>query len=360
MSEGFIHGHALVIGVANYPKVNTLPEIVLKDARDVADLLQSPDYCGYSPTNVNLLLDGHATLEAIREGLRRLAQAAGPDDTAVVFFSGHGARKESGPNAGTYLLPVDCDPDRLRETALGSEELTSLLKVVRAQRLVILLDACHSGGTGELKVIAPVSEMKAGFDEKVYDRLAEGVGRVILASSRSSEFSVVLDGMQNSLFTHYLLEALRGAAGTPADDLIRVFDVFHYVSDKVPGRTPSQHPIFKAHEVENNFPLALNLGGKKAASEAVVSPLPSATRPRPASLSGHARLGIINRLVTRWEDLATYLEIPLADKAKFDKGNEPRRIMEWLEQRGRLQELRDAFNYLGWDDLIEELDRHPR
>jgi metacaspase-1 len=360
MSEHFNRGHALIIGIANYLKANKLPETVLKDATDVAELLQSPDYCGYSPSNVELLLDGHATLDGIRQGLRRLAQATGPDDTAVVFFSCHGGRKESGPDAGTYLLPVDCDPDQLRETTLGSEELTALFKDVRAQKFVVLLDACHSAGAGELKALAPVPELKAGLDEKVYDRLAEGVGRVIMASSRSSEVSLVFGDMQNSLFTHYLLEALSGAAGTPGDGLIRVFDVFHYVSDKVPGRTASQHPIFKAHEVENNFPLALKLGGKKHASTEAVSAPPSTSRPRPASLSGQARLGIIGRLVTRWEDLATFLEIPLADQAKFDTGNEPRRILDWLEQRGRLQELRDAFNYLGWDDLIEELDRHPR
>ena len=35
------------------------------------------------------------------------------------------------------------------------------------------------------------------------------------------------------------------------------------------------------------------------------------------------------------------------------------RLLDWLDQRRRLGRLRDAFNYLGYDDLIEELDRHP-
>lgn len=358
MPDRFDQGHSLVVGIAKYVKVRPLPAAVLKDATDVAGLLRSPDHCGYPPANVELLLDGEATLEGIRLGLRRLAQSAGPESTAVVFFSGHGGRKEAGPDAGTYLLPVDCDPGRLRETALGADEFTTLLKEVRARRLVVLLDACHSGGAGEVKAVDPDLEIKAGLDEKVYDGLARGAGRVIMASSRSTEVSLVLGGMPNSLFTHYLLEALGGSAGGTGDGLIRVFDVFHYVSDKVPGRAKDQHPIFKAHEVENNFPLALNLGGKKGPSPE--SPPAPPSRPRPESLGGPARLAIIGRLVTRWEDLATYLEIPLPDRARFDRGNEPRRILDWLEQRGRLPELRDAFNYLGWDDLIEELDRHPR
>jgi hypothetical protein len=68
--------------------------------------------------------------------------------------------------------------------------------------------------------------------------------------------------MNNSLFTHYLLEALRGHASTHEDGLIRVFDVFHYIAENVPTRGP-QHPIFKATDLQNNFPIALYLGGKQ-------------------------------------------------------------------------------------------------
>jgi len=55
-----------------------------------------------------------------------------------------------------------------------------------------------------------------------------------MASSRSDEVSLVLAGMDNSLFTYYLLEALQGKAYTRDDGLIRVFDVFDYISEAVP------------------------------------------------------------------------------------------------------------------------------
>jgi hypothetical protein len=54
---------------------------------------------------------------------------------------------------------------------------------------------------------------------------------------------------------------LRG--GIPSHDgLIRIFDLFEYLQPKVTGDQPDQHPIFKA-ELEENFPLALYLGGQK-------------------------------------------------------------------------------------------------
>ena len=76
-------------------------------------------------------------------------------------------------------------------------------------------------------------------------------------------------------------------------------------------------------------------------------------------LSGPGKIAISRKLVDRWEELATYLEIPQHERAKFEKGREPLRILEWLEVRSRLTELRDAFNFLEWDDMIGVLENHP-
>jgi len=261
---GFRKGYALIIGIADYPMERRLPSTVLKDARDLRDLLCSPTHGGYLEANVRLLLNEQATAESIREGMRWLAASAGSGDTAMFFFSGHGGRVEGGPQAGSYILPYDCNPMDLRGTAISGEELTALLRDVRAQRLLALFDSCHSGGASEVKGLRPEPmAFKSGLGEGDYERLAQGTGRVIMASSRSDEVSLVLPEMENSLFTHCLLEALRGKAHTRGDGLIRVFDVFDYVSEQVPALGP-QHPIFKAADVENNFPIALYLGGRRA------------------------------------------------------------------------------------------------
>ena len=61
--------HALITGIANYRTVNPLPATVLNDARGVYDLLIDPQRGGYDPANVQCLLDGEATQQALREGL---------------------------------------------------------------------------------------------------------------------------------------------------------------------------------------------------------------------------------------------------------------------------------------------------
>ena len=158
------------------------------------------------------------------------------------------------------------------------------------------------------------------------------------------------------LFTHCLLEAMKGASATRGECVIRVFNVFQYVSDKVPTLA-AQHPIFKAHDLENNFPVALNLGGQAGgsatsrSSRGAASPCGSETASEDSSSEGS---------VSRWHHLADYVGIPLDDRLTFEKGREPYWTLEWLKERNRLDILGNAFNDLGYDDLSKVVNPHPR
>ena len=265
MPGGFATGHAIVIGVANYRNVLGLPEAVLNDARDVSSVLKSNTYCGYEPSNVHLLLDGDATLERIRGALATVATTSGPDDTVVIFFSGHGARLGNPVDPESALLPVECDGQTLGATSLPEAEFSSALRRFAAKRLLVLIDACHSGGAGGFKGRRARELPALGYSEKSLGRLAQGSGRVLIASSRASEESWVLPNGRNSVFTSHLLDALRGQARTSGDGVIRVFEIFNHVAEMVKREAPGrQHPVFKASDLEDNFPVALDRGGVKS------------------------------------------------------------------------------------------------
>ncbi len=257
------NAQALVIGIANYQHINKLPPTVLKDAQDIKDLLIDPNHCGYPPDNVQLLLDSQATQAAMRHALTHLAKRSDKDSTVFLYISSHGGRIESGPHAGEYLLPVDADhtsDETLSQTAMSGAEFTEALRAIPARKAVVVFDCCHAGGIGQPKdAAAPL--IKTGLPESYYDALLAGRGRVILASSRDSEYSYVLPNAANSLFTQHLLAGLRG--GIPSDDgLIRIFDLFEYLQPRVTGDQPKQHPMFKA-ELEENLAVALYRGGQK-------------------------------------------------------------------------------------------------
>lgn len=273
VTGSFATGHAVVIGVANYRNVcPLLPEAVLNDARDVAAVLTSSACCGYEPHNVHLLLDGDATLARIRTALASVAETSGPDDTVVIFFSGHGALLGDPVDPESALLPVEFDGRTTETTSLSETEFSSALRRISAQRLLVLIDACHSGGAGSFKNRRQEASPTFGYSEKSLGRLAQGTGRVLIASSRASEASIVFPNARNSVFTTHLLDALRGRARTSGDGAIRVFEIFNHVSQMVKREVPGcQHPIFKASDLEDNFPVALDRGGAKSDAPAEAS-----------------------------------------------------------------------------------------
>jgi TIR domain len=80
----------------------------------------------------------------------------------------------------------------------------------------------------------------------------------------------------------------------------------------------------------------------------------------PARYSGQLKIAICSRLLADWPQLADYLDVPLPDRARFERGREPQGVWEWLEARGRLAELAGALAAIGRDDLVEKLPRRPR
>ncbi|MBY5399464.1 caspase family protein [Rhizobium leguminosarum] len=248
------NGYALIVGIANYMNTNALPQAVLNDAHDLARLLTSEEHAAFPFENVTLLCDADATRSAIRTALSDLALRTRPDDLVIVYFSGHGIRTTSHTSA---ILPFDFVQGEFETTAIGEADLSAALARIGAGRLVVILDACHSGGGGQ------VGDRAAGLDDLTVDRLAEKSGRVVIASSRVSETSIVREGDRNSVFTAGLLEALSSAA-TRNDGMARVFDVFQHVSRYVQQQTSGrQHPIFKASDLESNFAISASRRSSK-------------------------------------------------------------------------------------------------
>jgi len=91
-------------------------------------------------------------------------------------------------------------------------------------------------------------------------------------------------------------------------------------------------------------------------------PVETVQRPtdQPVRYSGQIKIEVCSRLLADWSQLADYLDVPLPDRARFDRGREPQGVWEWLEARDRLADLAGALVAIGRDDLVEKLPRRPR
>lgn len=268
----FSQAHALIIAIAEY-EINKLPAVVTKDAFDIANLLTSEQYCGYDKSKVVKLIDSVATLANIRNAFNELSNRVNQNDTVFIYFSGHGYNQGSPTDPDCSLVPVD-----FRTAGLLSEnELSSLLSNINSDRLLFVIDACHSGGAAAFKSLSN-EPLQLGFSEKSMQKLSQGRGKVLMASSRNSETSLILGGDENSLFTKHLLSALKGSAGSKNEEVIGVFDIFSYLEKNVPieaaKHREAQHPVFKGN-LENNFPVTLRCSGivKQISEESSIEPI---------------------------------------------------------------------------------------
>lgn len=255
------NSHGLVVGIAEYEHINSLPGNIINDAEDVHAVLVDPGQGGYPVENVTLLRNEEATRAAILKALGELAGRCDEDSTVFIYFSSHGGRIESGDFRGEYLLPYDTvypTDESLASTSISSDSFTEALRAIRARKVTVVFDCCHSAGIGQPKDLA-TARVKRGLAESYYAALNSGEGRVIIASSQGDEFSYANEGERNSVFTRHLLSGLKGGAAG-GDGLVRIFDLFEYLQPQVTVEQKDQHPIFKA-ELKSNFPVCLHLGG---------------------------------------------------------------------------------------------------
>jgi hypothetical protein len=224
-------------GISNYRHLSNL-SYAAKDARDIVEVFR----CGSVSAKVKLFLNKKVTKQAILRELKWLANTAGPNDTAIIFFAGHGGRQSEQAADGAYFCPVEASLTNVKQTCISDKELTVSLSKIKSKRLVVFLDTCYSGGIGKLR------SRSTGLDMALTSRdvgaLIEGRGRMIMAASRPDEPAWEIEGLQNGLFTNYLLRGLRGDAARE-DGTIWISELFGYVSRYV-MQYGYQHPFQKA------------------------------------------------------------------------------------------------------------------
>lgn len=245
---------AVVIGITQYKSVQSL-RYADKDAVAFAEYLQSQ--VGVSKDNLIVLTNRDATLFTLKRTLGTdLRRKAGPKDTVIVFFAGHGAPEPDssspdGDGLEKYLIPYDADPKDLYSTALPMREIETIFERLSSERVIFITDSCYSGAAGG-RTFSPISR-RATVSDGFLTRLSKGKGRVVLTASRASEVSEERDDLGHGVFTYYLLKGLQGPADMDADRLITVDELYAYVSRHVPAATgQNQHPVKKG-EVEGQL-----------------------------------------------------------------------------------------------------------
>jgi uncharacterized caspase-like protein len=226
--------YALVVGLGSYQD-QRIPRLkhTYADAQAFYQLLQDPQGMGVPPENILLLLDEKATLTDVKCAITGwLFEHATQDSTVLLFFAGHGhvePDRSGRRDTCEYLLLWDAQPENLYATALSNEEFERCLFTVRAKRLVVFMDACHSGG------VAKAGARDVGTVHEPKKWIVPGEGRVIITAAKASQQSWEDPSLGHGIFTYHLLEALRGMADTNQDGKVSITEVYSYLERNVPA-----------------------------------------------------------------------------------------------------------------------------
>ncbi|MDR1384578.1 MAG: caspase family protein, partial [Planctomycetaceae bacterium] len=208
---------AVSIGISDFKdsNINNLG-ICHVDAQKMLELFTSR--CGVAKDNSLLLTNDKATLDNIRKIMKEtLPSITKPGDTVFLFWSGHGGRTNDEKHE--FLVPYDADTNNINGSMLFDETFGRWIQDLDGRKVLIVLDACHSGGQANsaknlskaLDTNGDWKPLRFAFTQLA---VAKDVGQknaALIASSTSSEVSYVRKEKDMSVLTYYLLNAVENS-----------------------------------------------------------------------------------------------------------------------------------------------------
>ncbi|REG28775.1 putative caspase-like protein [Archangium gephyra] len=214
---------ALLVGVSQFQDAQWRDlRYATKDAEDLGAALRDPARGHFDSVRV-LSRPEETTRASILAALRQLRQeATRPDDVVVVYFSAHGTLSRDGRGElKRYLVTTDASFRAIAQTALPMDELKSEFDQLPSRRRLMVLATCHSGSGKSLlpkELEAELAGIKAGF----YARPLEESSRasMVFAACDWGETAREDEGLQNDIYTHFLIDGLNGAADRNSDGAV--------------------------------------------------------------------------------------------------------------------------------------------
>jgi uncharacterized caspase-like protein len=232
-----------------------------------------------------VFINERCTVENIRTAKSLLAHAT-PDDTVVLFISGHGMHA-SDAEARYYFLPWEVNIEDIAGTACPFEAVEDILDGIRPRQKLFLMDTCESGeldeaiasdflqrasakgirakaiGAGALAARggnrgAPERPFLLEKNRYIYTDLFRRTGAVVFSSSRGYEFSyepITYSEKENGFFTAAVLQALKGvAADGDKDGIVFLDELEAFVRRTVSARSDGlQNPTVDRDNISIRF-----------------------------------------------------------------------------------------------------------
>ncbi|MFN6483558.1 MULTISPECIES: caspase, EACC1-associated type [unclassified Nostoc] len=227
---------ALLIGISEYELgLAPLPNAV-KDVEAMRRVLVNPEMGDFAEADVTMLKNPQR--QEMEDAIYNLYAHRQKDDLLLLYFSGHGVRVESGDFYLSTSITRKNQGKLIPTSAVAATNVHSWMNQSNSRRLVVILDCCFSGAFA--KGWTPKDTGIIDLQQHL-----GGEGRAILTASTSTQYAFESDGLELSIYTHYLVEGIeKGAADIDGDGLIAVDELHRYAKSKVQEASPAMTPEF--------------------------------------------------------------------------------------------------------------------
>jgi formylglycine-generating enzyme required for sulfatase activity len=224
-----------------------------KDAEEFGQVLRDAKLAAFDNVEV-LLNEGESR---IRRAIARFFAGRNRDDLLLLYFSGHGIRNEQGQ---LFLAAHDTEINILEASGVPADFINYAMNNSRSQRQLLILDCCNSGafayGTKAANAVGKSMGIATAFE-------GSGFGRVVLTATDATQYAwegdKVIGDTQKSVFTHFLIEGLKGEADRDGDGRIGVDELYDYAYEQVVRSTPKQTPGKWTYKQQGDIVLRENL-----------------------------------------------------------------------------------------------------
>ena len=235
--DRWVKRRAVIVGVEKYDSLAPLG-YAEDDAEDLAAQLRR---AGWLVTLMTAKAENNLhhpdSVTDIEKQVRQMSSDAGPKDTVLFFFSGHGFL---GPKDVTYVTArrtKSSDQEDLLLSGLSLSSVITILEQGKAARRLVVVDACRNNPHAR-----PTSQ-KPGFGSmpESSDTTA------LLFSAQEGKLSWEPNPglkdhrgrtIENGIFSHYFLLGLEGEAEQNGDGVISFRELAYFVSQEMEKLRP--------------------------------------------------------------------------------------------------------------------------
>ena len=135
---------ALLIGINDYPAGNELRGCI----EDINSVKAAIERHGNGSPNFGVkMMPNVQTSREVMDAIRKLF--AGNDDTALLYFSGHGYMNSTGAE---IVMPQDIATPGQYYTGIQMSTIMSIVNASNVRNKIVILDCCHSGNIGKYEL----------------------------------------------------------------------------------------------------------------------------------------------------------------------------------------------------------------